>query len=459
VRSDRVRRLFPYVFAGAVWWGALTPLAIPAWLAGLALVAGLAARRPAMILAAGFVVAAALATQSLAGLTPLPDGAMHGTVTLVSDPQRLPGRTVVDARTDHGRVEIVASGSAGARIARHLAGDRLEVTGRIGGLTHPDRARARHVRARLTVESVVADADPVMWSIPVNAVRSVMLRGADPLPADQRPVYGGFVLGDDRGQSDDVASEFEAAGLQHLLVVSGENVAFLVAVANPVLRRLRTRNRVIATIGVLLFFAAMTRFEPSVLRATVMAGIAALGVATGRPVESRRSLAIAIGLLVIVDPMLVHSFGFRLSVAASAGIVLLGPAIERRLRGPQWFRSVLAVTLAAQVAVALLIIPVFGPMPLAAIPANVLAEPVAGFVMMWGCTGGFIAGLSGGLAATILQVPTRLALGWIMGIASFASRLPGIRLDLPEIGGIVTGVLVWRWRRRRAAHRSATAPG
>jgi competence protein ComEC len=460
VNARAVRRIFPYVFAISVWMGVLAPMPLPVWAAVVVLGAALMLRRPWLVVIAGFLAASSLASQSLAGLTPLADGAFRGTVTLVADPQRLPGRTIVDVDSDRGRMELQASGAEGTRLSRRAAGDRVGVSGRIEELTHPDRGRPRHVRARLSADSVIDEHDPVWWSVPVNAVRGVVLRGADPLPALQRPVYGGFVLGDDRGRSTDVSAEFEAAGLQHLLVVSGENVAFVLAVLTPILRRLRPRALVVVTLGVLLFFAAMTRFEPSVLRATVMASIAVVGLASGRPVESRRGLAVAVGLLVLVDPMLVHSLGFRLSVAASAGIVLLAPLLERRLRGPMWFRAVLSVTIAAQLAVAPLIVPVFGPMPLAAVPANVLAEPVAGFVMMWGCSGGLIAGLVGGPVATIIQAPTRLAMWWIMGVASTATRLPGLRLDLVEIAAIAVsvGAVCW-WRRRRTTHGIAAGPG
>ena len=55
--------------------------------------------------------------------------------------------------------------------------------------------------------------------------------------------------------------------LTHLLAVSGQNVAFTLALAGPVLRRLRIWPRLGATLVVLALFGLATRFEPSVLRA------------------------------------------------------------------------------------------------------------------------------------------------------------------------------------------------
>ena len=77
----------------------------------------------------------------------------------------------------------------------------------------------------------------------------------------------GVVLGDGREQRPELADEFRASGLSHLLVVSGENVAFVLALAAPGLRRLGLRSRWLATLGLLGFFGLLTRWEPSVLRA------------------------------------------------------------------------------------------------------------------------------------------------------------------------------------------------
>ena len=86
--------------------------------------------------------------------------------------------------------------------------------------------------------------------------------------------------------------------------------------------------------ALLVLFAAVTRFEPSVLRATAMAALAAVGVTVGRPGSTGRLLALAVAGLVVVDPLLVHSLGFRLSVAATAGIVVLAGPLHRALPGP-----------------------------------------------------------------------------------------------------------------------------
>ena len=63
--------------------------------------------------------------------------------------------------------------------------------------------------------------------------------GAAPLDPRARSLFTGLVIGDDREQPADLADAFRGAGLTHLLAVSGQNVAFALALAGPLLRRLR----------------------------------------------------------------------------------------------------------------------------------------------------------------------------------------------------------------------------
>ena len=74
----------------------------------------------------------------------------------------------------------------------------------------------------------------------------------------------------------------------------------------------------------------LTRFEPSVLRAAAMASLAAVSVFLARPASGIRLLALATTGLLLVDPLLVWSVGFLLSVGATAGIVLLSRPLAAR---------------------------------------------------------------------------------------------------------------------------------
>ena len=282
----------------------------------------------------------------------------------------------------------------------------------------------RHLVGRLEARSVQFEGPGGAPWRAANRVRRVLTDGASSLSPERRSLFTGLVLGDDRDQPATLADDFRGSGLTHLLAVSGENVAFVLAVAGPVLRRLPLAPRWAVTLGVLAFFALVTRGEPSVLRAAAMAALATTAFVAGRPAPALRHLALAVCGLVLIDPLLVRSVGFRLSVAASVGILVIAPVLRRSLRGPALLIEPFAVTAGAQLAVAPLLVSTFGGVPVASVPANLLAGPAAGLVMAWGLVGGIAAGVAGGTVAHLLHLPTGLLIAWIAEVARRASAAP-----------------------------------
>jgi competence protein ComEC len=298
-----------------------------------------------------------------------------------------------------------------------------------------------------------------------NGMRGLVLDGSAQMQPVDRALLAGFLLGDTRGVPDGLTEQFRLAGLTHLTAVSGENVAFVLALFAPLLRRAGLRGRVVVAVVVLVCFGTMTRWEPSVLRAIAMAMVALLAGALGRPTTGVRVLVLAATGLLLIDPFLVHQVGFLLSCGASLGIALFARPITGRLPGPVWMREVLGVTAAAQVGVAPILIPVFGSMPLVALPANLVAVPLAAPLTMWG----LIAGVAGGLARPVspaiprvLELPTVGLLHALISVADLAARVP-VAVDGRAAWGVVaTSALLaalHRARRLRAHERSEPGNG
>lgn len=447
---------WPLALAAAIWVGALCAVAVPVAVAVPLAAYGLIRARPFGVLLAGAVLSTALAAQCVSGLAPAGTDRFSGIAQLVADPTASAGSVEVDVRTSVGRFRLIARGEARGTVAALGAGDRIVVDGTLSPLTHP--MPWRHLRGILVIDRSGGVLDRAVAVDAVDAVRGLVERGAASLSRDQRSLLLGFVDGDIRDASAVTMHDFEAAGLSHLLVVSGENLAFVLALAMPLMARISMRRRMVAVALLLLLFGAVTRFQPSVLRAVVMALVAATGVTIGRRIRPTRVLWLAVAALVLIDPMLVHSVGFELSVAATAGIVLLARPIAERVPGPWALGMALGVTLAAQLAVAPILIPMFGAQPLVAIPANLLAEPVAGLVMMWGSSAGLLAGIVGGPIASFLHLPTRVGLWWIASVARIAAAPSLGRIGLVSILGVVTlVVLASRLRRRHRRVALCTA--
>ncbi len=400
-----------------------------------------------------FLLTSMMADRAMSGLVPVAPADFDGWVTLADDPTPI-GQVGLGftAITEGRRVDVTAHGSAASQLRQVLAGERLWIRGDLRPVRESDSwSRWRHVVGRLTVDEVVGRAEAAPVSRFVNSIRRTLVAGADELPLADRALFLGMVIGDDRGQLPVTADDFRAAGLGHLLVVSGQNVAFVLALVAPAVVRFRPGPRLMVLLALLSAFALLTRFEPSVLRAVVMAGVSVGGSSLDLEIDGRKALALAVASLLVIDPFLVHVIGFQLSVSATAGIVWMSVPIAERLRGPRMFRVALATTASAQLAVSPVLITAFGPMPLASLPANVLAEPVAGPVMMWGSTGGMVAGALGGRVAWLIHLPTRALLWWIQNVAHLAARAPTATVGAVMLGLLAAGFAVairgsHRWR-------------
>ncbi|WCO65623.1 ComEC/Rec2 family competence protein [Iamia majanohamensis] len=416
------------------------------------LAVALAVRRPALLVLAAGLAASSLAARADAGMEPPAPREVAGQVTLVGDPEARWGGVEVVARLEGRLVLLVADPPAAETVLARLAGERVRVEGRLGPL--PDDAswlRVRHVSGRLTVTDAAPGGEAAAPWRAANHLRRTLADGAAGLGPDRRSLFLGLVLGDDREQSPEVTDDFRGSGLSHLLAVSGQNVAFVLAVAAPVLRRAGPGTRVVLVVVLLALFATVTRFEPSVLRAVAMAGAALVATTRGRPTTGVHLLALAVTGLVLVDPFLVRSTGFRLSVAATAGIVVLGPRLLAALPLPPALGLPVAVTASAQLGVAPLLVGTFGGVPVASLPANVLAAPAAALVMTWGLPAGVVAGLVPSIAGPA-HVPTAVALDWVAGVARRASSVPLGELGWPHLAalGAAVGLAVLAGGARRS---------
>ncbi|MGK2928732.1 MAG: ComEC/Rec2 family competence protein [Acidimicrobiales bacterium] len=434
--------------AAVAWAGALHAHPVAWWVLGIVVVVVVVLRRPILLCALLGVLTATLADRALDGLVPPPDDDFAGTVTILTDPEPTPGgRLRLEVDTDLGRLLAeVRSPTAVAALENRLAGDRAQVRGTsaaFGRVT--EWLRSRHLAGRLRIESVEAVGGGARTTEAANHFRRVLDRGAASLSERHRSLLSGLVLGDDRAQPPELTADFRAAGLTHLLAVSGQNVAFVLVVVGPLLCRLRIWPRYLLAVGVIAAFALVTRFEPSVVRAAFVAGVALFARTTGRPSGGLRHLSMAVCLLLVVDPLLVHALGFRLSVAASAGVLLIAPVIVGRLPGPRWIAEGLGVTTGAQLAVAPVLVPVLGPMPLAALPANIVAGPLAAALMVWGLAAGIVAGLVEGPPAMLLHLPSRAGLAAMEAVARSGASLPLGRIDLRHVAVVTLAAGVVRW--------------
>lgn len=374
----------------------------------------------------------------LEGLSrPLPDR-LEGIGELGSDPQRSRFGTDFELVLEGRRWRASARREVEGAISALRTGDRIAVEATVADLHDAPSGwvRSRHLAGRLSVSSAQPAGGTKPWFRAANWVHERLERGAASMDGAQRSLYLGLVVGDDRDQPELTRFHFRASGLTHLLAVSGQNLVFVLAVLAPLRERIGHRARWILGAGAVLGFVIVTRAEPSVLRAATMAILALSATVAGRRASGFRLVCLSVPILLICDPMLVHSVGFRLSVAATSGLVLLARPIENRLIGPRIIRLPLAVTLAAQAGAVPVMAYTFGGVSVVAVPANLLAEPAAAVVMTLGLTSGLLSGVLREEIAWVLQLPVRAAVWWVDRVAQCAGGL-----SLPPSGVIAWAVL------------------
>jgi len=385
-------------------------------------------------------------------------GPFRGWAVVIEDPVQRGSVTSVVWQIDGERFESRLYGSAARRTQRLAAGDRAWVAGERRGATGAprlvQRQRVRHVVGRFDL-GVLADVRPgaAVW-LAANRVRTLLrTSGEASMDAADSSLFSGLVVGDDRRQPAWLVARFRSSGLSHLCAVSGQNVSYFLAVLAPLLRRLRPTGRAFATTAAIAWFCLLTRFEPSVLRAGAMAALTTWSTWRGRDISAVRLLAVAVGALLVLDPMLAWSVGFWLSVGATAGVSCLAPAVVRWISGPDRRPGAVAITLGAQFGVALPSALVFGRLPVLAVPANLLAVPVAGLVMLWGFPASVLHALLPEPFGRVAMFPCVVGTRWVSAVAAAGSAA-----DLPPwwnaVGWIALAATVLVVARRVRAART-----
>ena len=434
------------LWRGSWWWSAALGIGLGA--------AGIATRARLLIPAGLLVLAVVAMSAQVAQLSAVTGGDFDGEVHLVGDPRWRSGALVVpfSAMIDGAqhRWEGRARGPAAWRLEDAAMGERWRLSVSAEPAEPADRPFLwpRHLAGTAQIRTAHRlDGGSAPFRI-ANSLRGLVEASGQSLSQRDAALLAGFVYGDDRGQLPEVVHDFRETSLTHLLAVSGSNVAFALLLFAPLLAGLPPRTRLVAVAVLLVQFAVLTRGEPSVLRACVLATLAVGAHAVGRRASAARLLALAIIVLLLVDPLLVRSVGFQLSVAATAAIVIGARRVARLLWGPPWLRLALAATLSAQAGVLPVQLAVFGSLPLVSIPANVLAGPVAGPAMVWGLVGGLTGGLAGDAVASVLHLPTKLMMGWVAGVARWGASLGWPQIEAAEltavaaVAGCCTGLYV-----------------
>lgn len=269
-------------------------------------------------------------------------------------------------------------------------------------------------------------------------------------------VAGALVTGLRAAIPDDVSEAMRAAGLAHLLAISGLHMALvagflffavragLAAIPAVALRfPIRKIAALAAWAGALAYLMIAGGAVP-VTRAFLMASVVILAILTGRRAVSLRTVALAALVILVLEPAALLSAGFQMSFAAVVALVAGYRALEpwlvqfRRGGGIVRLAGLYLLTIAISTVIAELTIgPIaafhFNRMAAYGLIANLAAVPLMGFWVMPMLMIGVIL-MPLGLDAWALT-----AAGWglagIIGTAEWTTSLPGAEILVAKLPG------------------------
>lgn len=258
------------------------------------------------------------------------------------------------------------------------------------------------------------------------------------------------------GETDDLSYETDTAlkisGIRHVVAVSGLHVSILYSLVYLI--SLHNR-KLLALLGIpcLLLFGAVAGFSPSVTRACIVQLIMILSQLLKKEYDPPTSLAVAVLVILAMNPLTIASVGFQLSVASVAGILTLYQRIHDRIMDIAWLGSgkgngigakltrYVVSSISVSVSATLFTTPLcayyFGMVSLISLVTNL--------VCLWVITYVF-CGIIAVCVTSLLYIPAAAWLGWLLSwpirvvlwIADLLSRIP-----LAYVSTQNPGVVLW----------------
>ena len=212
-------------------------------------------------------------------------------------------------------------------------------------------------------------------------------------PQDTMAFARALLLGDSSQLTYEQDNAFKISGIRHVIAVSGLHVSILLSFVFL----LSGRRRVITTllgIPLLILFAAVAGFTPSVLRACIMQGLMLLALLFDKEYDPPTALAFAVLTMLAVNPLTITSVSFQLSAGCLIGIFLFYQRIYQylcvklgavkgktvKVRLLRWLCASVSVTLSATIATTPLSAFYFGTISLSGVLTNLLTLWIVSFI-------------------------------------------------------------------------------
>lgn len=223
-----------------------------------------------------------------------------------------------------GRAQIIAIGDSrlfGPLYPKVRVGDRLAVRGFV------DR-EGRIFNAEVEKVGQV----PGIWSGLAGLRNRITDNINKLLPSREAALVGGMVLGiDEIGK--DFRDQLIKTGTIHVVVVSGQNLSIVAGLFLASAKIIGRRLSLVLALLASLWYAALTGFEPPVVRASLMVLFSSIAIYLGRERIAIWSLILAALIILFFWPQALFEVSFQLTFAATLGIMTLGQKFSKLFSG------------------------------------------------------------------------------------------------------------------------------
>ena len=242
------------------------------------------------------------------------------------------------------------------------------------------------------------------------------------LPQPMAGLVAGITLGSKRSLTSDFWQKVKNTGVAHVVVASGTNVTFVVSFIFGITAMYLPRKKsILIVILSIILYLFISGFDAPLIRAAVMAILAFWAQSTGRLLSAWRSLLLAAGMMLVIEPDWITDLGFTLSFVSTASIMIFEKRIARLLKFmPSGLKQGLSTSLSAQIGVAPILFVSFGKFNILSPLINALVLWTIPYIMIFGALGGVLGIFMPILGRVVLYICYPLT-WWFIEIVSLFS--------------------------------------
>lgn len=262
-------------------------------------------------------------------------------------------------------------------------------------------------------------------------------------PEDARGILSAVLFGDKGAIDTGTLKIYQMSGISHVLAISGLHVSIVCGFTYFVLKKMYVPAKMatVITIGVVICYGALAGFRLSTVRAIVMVTVALFGDRIGRSFDMLTGLAVAVFLMLVINPGCILDTGMILSCGAIFGVCVglrMAKSYKnkrgKKRRVPIWDRFIESVIVSLGISITTMPLSAmfFYEVPAYGVFLNIIVVPGMTFVVGLGFLSVLVSFLSVG-AAKVTVFPAVFLLRKYLTIAKLYVRLPGSVLNIGKL--------------------------